>query len=172
MLVFEHGVRAFFDQKFHYLRASVHARHHERRCSVGRFSVDVSMVFKQQFDDVSMAIAGGIVQRRPTGFINVRAFFNQFVSCDHIAFERCDHQRAFARRVEYVQVDRSGIHQQLKYFGCRFANRDVQAVLALCIQRVGVKPPDKQLLNCTGVVGFQSFKKIFERSRMSRINSN
>ena len=93
-----------------------------------------------------MAVAGGVMQWRPAGFVDVRALLHHFLDKFQLAFERRQHQRAFTLRIEQVEVDIWRIDQDCRDFGGWLSQCYQQAVLAFFVQGVGVKPSRQQPL--------------------------
>ena len=129
------------------------------------------MVFKQQTDDVDLARAGRVVQRRPARFVHVRPFFDHFLHQLKLALDGGQHQRAFTLHALGVQVGFGPVDQQLGDFGGGLSQGSCQATLALRVQRVGVKATRQQPLCSLCVITFDSLKKVFVRARKGHIQT-
>jgi hypothetical protein len=68
-------------------------RHHQWRRAVWGLGVNERMLINQDLDQLKLPAAGGIVQRRPSGAIHLRAALKQRIERAPIAKHGHQHQR-------------------------------------------------------------------------------
>ena len=118
------------------------------------------MGVEQSLDDLGMAARGGVMQRRPTRFVDVGIGLNQSLDQGQIATQGGQHQHAFVLVIAHFGPYPLGVSQGQRNTWRRRSKGQHQRRHALGVDAVGVETPVQQPLHSGNLIARNRLEKV------------
>ena len=156
-------------QEFHCLYApAVLGRHHQWRCVVGGFGVDVAIPCEQQAQHFNIALGGSVMHRRPTVLVDSSSPLDELASQVILAGDDGQHQRGLPCQIGGIDIDLSSLQQNRNGFFGLLMNRQGQGSSPFFIAQIGIDSTFNLGTHSTAVVANDRSDQFINRNSRNR----